>query len=249
MPEPCSFWHPILAALLAAHIRPDSICRCGTAALVSFAFGAVVEQGSVTQLPRALAGIGCLLLGVGFVAWSGSLQQAIAERKQTSRSSRAAGQHGAPAAPPASDGQREVPEVQQPLLDDPEDAAVGSGQHTGQQINQGGHQPDHMPDIPQHQQQQHRKLVLGLLLAVLTGVLGGLILAPMDYVGRECRGVPYQAALAVGVLAAAPVVTYCLHWLNTGKVRPTIPGMLQAYKALCNWVSLAGRMGWKRQIM
>jgi hypothetical protein len=64
-------------------------------------------------------------------------------------------------------------------------------------------------------------MMVGLLLATTAGVLGGLILAPMDYVGRECRGLPYQAALAVGVLVAALPVTYCLHWLQAGKVSST----------------------------
>jgi hypothetical protein len=88
-------------------------------------------------------------------------------------------------------------------------------------------------------------MIAGLLLATLTGVLGGLILAPMDYVGRECRGLPYQAGLAVGVLVAALPVTYCLHWLQAGKVsnsigtcNPRCTALLQRFLCKCHCVAL-----------
>lgn len=58
----------------------------------------------------------------------------------------------------------------------------------------------------------------GIVCAVVAGVFGGLILAPMDSIGRECRGVPYLAALAAGVAVAAPLVAYCLHWAVSGQV-------------------------------
>lgn len=105
--------------------------------------------------------------------------------------------------------------LQQPLLADA-DAEQGTGPTAAAAAAAASRQQE---AAQQQQQQQWRRIVLGLLLALTAGVLGGLILAPMDYVGRECRGLPYQAALAVGVAAAAVPVTYCLHWLQSGKVR------------------------------
>jgi hypothetical protein len=183
-----------------------TLCRCGTAALVSFTWGVLIEAGTVTQLPRALAGIAAILLGIAGVAAAGALQQAITAEQQQQQG--ASQQQPSTIAAAGSDTQQ----LQEPLLPDVEQnaspaaaaAAAGSRQHEAAQ---------------QQQQQQQRRIICGLLLAVTTGVSGGLILTPMDYIGRECRGLPYQAALAVGVAAAAVPVTYCLHWLHTRKVR------------------------------
>jgi hypothetical protein len=59
---------------------------------------------------------------------------------------------------------------------------------------------------------------VGVLLAVLAGSLGGLLLLPMDFVGHECRGLPFLPALALGVAVSCPPVTLALHWAVSGKV-------------------------------
>jgi hypothetical protein len=185
--------------------------RCGTAALVSFTWGVLVETGTIVQLPRALAGISAILLGIAGVAGAGALQQAIAAQQQqgTSQQARVVASAAAAAEPQQ--------QLQQPLLSDVEQNGVSSTAAGVPSDSSSRYQAEQQQQ-QQQQQQQRGRMIVGLLLAIVTGVLGGLILAPMDYVGRECRGLPYQAALAVGVLVAALPVTYCLHWLQSGKV-------------------------------
>ena len=172
--------------------------RAGTAALVSFIFGASVEAGSVQQPLVAAAAMGCLLLGIALITWSGRWQQT------------AAAQHAAIASVPAiSENNRladsrgpgdEVSGLEAPLLGaapqpsctSPPPAAVAGGS---------------------------RQQWLGAGFAVITGLMGGLVLAPMDFVLYECQGLPYISGLAAGVAAAAPVVTYLVDWLTTHKVR------------------------------
>ncbi|KAF6265590.1 hypothetical protein COO60DRAFT_1697639 [Scenedesmus sp. NREL 46B-D3] len=187
---------------------------CGTAALVSFTWGVLVEAGTISQLPRALAGIAAILLGIAGVAGAGALQQAIAAQQQQQQQQQQVTRQQPGAAAAAAAASIEPPQLQEPLLTDVEQDAIS----TAAAGAAGGGQPQ-----AGHQQQQQPRTMAGLLLAVTTGVFGGLILTPMDYVGRECRGLPYQAALAVGVLAAALPVTYCLHWLQTGQVRASLP--------------------------
>lgn len=184
---------------------------CGTAALVSFGWGLLIETGTVAQLPRALTGMAAILLGIAGVAAAGALQQAMTAQQQQ-RDSRQQPRTAAAAG-------AEVQHLQQPLLADA-DAEQGTGPTAAAAAAAASRQQE---AAQQQQQQQWRRIVLGLLLALTAGVLGGLILAPMDYVGRECRGLPYQAALAVGVAAAAVPVTYCLHWLQSGKVGASLP--------------------------
>lgn len=189
--------------------------RCGTAALVSFAYGAIAEPDSVSQLPQALTGIACLLAGMTGIAAAGTRQQAIeaAEHAQPQH------QHQSSAAPiaGAANSNPTAAWMQQPLLDeehyvsgsDPTDVEASSvhplsaGLHAGKASGPA---------------RAHHSTVKGLVLAVLTGLFGGLILAPMDHVGHECRGLPYQASLAAGVLFAAPVGTYCIYWMRERKV-------------------------------
>lgn len=173
---------------------------------MSFGWGLLIETGTVAQLPRALTGMAAILLGIAGVAAAGALQQAMTAQQQQ-RDSRQQPRTAAAAG-------AEVQHLQQPLL-----AAADAEQGTGPTAAAAAAAASRQQEAAQQQQQQWRRIVLGLLLALTAGVLGGLILAPMDYVGRECRGLPYQAALAVGVAAAAVPVTYCLHWLQSGKVR------------------------------
>uniref|UniRef100_A0A383V610 EamA domain-containing protein n=1 Tax=Tetradesmus obliquus TaxID=3088 RepID=A0A383V610_TETOB len=185
---------------------------CGTAALVSFGWGLLIETGTVAQLPRALAGMAAILLGIAGVAAAGALQQAITSQQQQEEQQ----QGSRPQLGMAAAG-ADVQQLQQPLLADA-DAEQGTDPTVAAAAAAASRQ-----QAAAQQQQQWRRIVVGLVLALATGVLGGLILAPMDYVGRECRGLPYQAAVAVGVAAAAVPVTYCLHWLQAGKVGASLP--------------------------
>lgn len=79
----------------------------------------------------------------------------------------------------------------------------------------------------------HHQRLLGTCLAVLTGMLGGLILAPMEYVGYECKGLPYIPAMAAGVALSAPLVTYLVHWQWVHKVRgPAVTTVAQLVVAV-----------------
>eukprot|EP00878_Enallax_costatus_P043745 GHUV01051811.1.p1 GENE.GHUV01051811.1~~GHUV01051811.1.p1 ORF type:complete len:339 (+),score=84.52 GHUV01051811.1:497-1513(+) len=204
---------------------------CGTAALVSFAYGAVAEPGSVTRWPQAILGIACLITGMASIAAAGSRQQTIEAASHDQPQQR----HSRSAALTAAAADSSNPTaawMQQPLLDEEHYVDVALPAHVKAGSAQSG--PAGLP-VRQHpgpSRAQH-SAIKGLLLAVLTGVFGGLILAPMDHVGHECRGLPYQASLAVGVLLAAPVVTYCTYWLHQHKVSSSrielaVPVMLQS---------------------
>lgn len=56
-------------------------------------------------------------------------------------------------------------------------------------------------------------------LAVASGLFGGAALLPLDWAPFECRGLPWVPAMAVGVAATAPAVTWGMHLLTTRKVR------------------------------
>eukprot|EP00879_Flechtneria_rotunda_P015230 GHRR01015921.1.p1 GENE.GHRR01015921.1~~GHRR01015921.1.p1 ORF type:complete len:299 (+),score=102.56 GHRR01015921.1:1230-2126(+) len=204
---------------------PPLLARCGTAALVSFMFGALGEPGSITNLPAALAGIACLLTGIALIAWASGLQRKIAaaaecqqQLPQTieadqSNNSATADQHTEQHTAPHT-----MPELTELLLGNntqyPRDSASN-----GLQQCLGRNRNSRSPSAT---------MLAGILLALLTGVFGGLILAPMDYVSYECRGPPYQAGVALGVLMAAPLVTYLVHWMQQRKVTSNLPVQLKA---------------------
>jgi hypothetical protein len=178
------------------------VCRAGTAALVSFAFGASVETGSIQQPLLAAAAMACLMLGICLITWSGRLQQQAVTP--------AALRHASAADAVFTDGGR---------------AAQGSNL----QLDEGGLEVPLLSRAPASlsaaaagggdggsgSQQQW----LGAGFAVITGLMGGLVLAPMDFVPYECRGLPYMSGLATGVAVAAVVATYLVEWLTKHKVR------------------------------
>eukprot|EP00775_Hariotina_reticulata_P011257 gene11257-11406_t len=200
---------------------------CGTAALVSFAFGAAVEHGSISSWPLAAAGMSCVIMGIALVALAGQLQLAITSAQQLQVQPRTlhvpapagstggseAGSRGALHQPLLSADAHFVehpgmmapaaPAVALLTAQPPSETAASAVMVTGQN--------------PKY------RSASGIVCAVIAGVFGGLILAPMDSVGRECRGVPYLAALAAGVAVATPLVAYCLHWAITGQVPWMLP--------------------------
>ncbi len=171
--------------------------------LVSFAFGATVEAGSVAHPLLAALGIGGLLLGILGVAGSGMLAERLASRARAAK-------------PDA---------LQDPLLPQPADSEAEAGNLGVSAATAAAHGTDAFGGASQHpstaaaaETVYWRRTLLGVLTAVATGLLGGLILAPMDYVRHDCRGMPFLPSMAAGVVLAAPVVTYAVHWLLTGKV-------------------------------
>lgn len=84
------------------------VFRCGTAVFVSFAFGAVVEQGIITSLWKALTGVVLLLVGIFAIATSGSLHPPVRQQQQQQQAVSANGDATAAAAEEGS--------LQEPLL-------------------------------------------------------------------------------------------------------------------------------------
>lgn len=190
---------------------------------MSFTFGAAVEKGSIGSWPLAIAGMSSVAVGIALVALAGELQLAITSAQQLQ------GRSPAPAvpAPAASTGLEagDMGALQQPLLStesfiaaEQTSLAAPAAQVVGASTTLPPSSTAAAAVALTGQNPKYRR-ASSILCAVAAGVFGGLILAPMDYVGRECRGIPYLAALAAGAAVATPLVAYCLHWAVTGQVR------------------------------
>jgi hypothetical protein len=191
---------------------------------VSFTFGAAVEKGSIGSWPLAIAGMSSVAVGIALVALAGELQLAITSAQQLQ------GRAPAPAVPaPAASAialeAGNMGALQQPLLStesfisaEQTSLAAPAAQVVGASTTLPPSSTAAAAVALTGQNPKYRR-ASSIMCAVAAGVFGGLILAPMDYVGRECRGIPYLAALAAGAAVATPLVAYCLHWAVTGQVR------------------------------
>jgi glucose uptake protein GlcU len=153
---------------------------CGTAVLVSFAYGVLVAGDHVESMELAAAALGLILCGIGGIAlaaWAG-------------------GSNGGSSSDGAADGGGGagwLADSQASLLEeDDAEAAAGSPAAAIAAVPAGS------------------RPLLGLLAAVLAGVLGGLILAPMVHAPPEARGIQFVPSVGLGALVVAPILTAIL---------------------------------------
>lgn len=195
-----------MAAISTLGLAVASGVWCGTAVLVSFAFGVTVAGEPIARMSLAAWALADMLMGIaGIGAASVAASMAAssnAPRRVATGIGHAAGAQVGGAVAVAADEER-GPSLGQALLQGYGAAAQGSdesagheaGQEGGWEAKQGGRGKDGGVGPG---------LVPGLLLAVLTGLCGGLILAPMSAAPAEAQGTAYVPPWAWGSCSRHP---------------------------------------------
>ncbi|KAL4458531.1 hypothetical protein ABPG75_013396 [Micractinium tetrahymenae] len=157
---------------------------CGTAVLVSFAWGVTVAGDEVAHMGLAAAALALILAGIAGIVASAAGGGAGGQPGET------------PYMTPA-----EIPRG-------PERTEEGVGESL---LPNNSHAPaEPAPPRWQDRLSPASRIPLGLLAAVLAGAIGGLILAPMLAAPKEARGVQFVPSMAAGALLVAPLVTAVL---------------------------------------
>ncbi|PSC71282.1 sugar transport [Micractinium conductrix] len=220
-------WHGVLSGVLFVASSANAVTAisliglsaatgvwCGTAVLVSFAWGVLVAGDEVASMRQAAAALALILAGIAGVvaasAWGGSTAEQHEEeaeeedRRRTVSRQEGEGDTGdALLLGPAGTFASALPEVARGVLGWQRRLPAGT------------------------------RAALGLLAAVLAGAIGGLILAPMVAAAPEERGIQFVPSMAVGALLVAPLVAAVLTGIERGGVsfvqatssRAAAPGM------------------------